>query len=118
MVVSIMILVNFVAALACAIILSVKRHPIFAVIAWLLVGIYGYGIWHGGLDAEETLVNMMRYSEGYDSDRAYPSVLGGYLGLTLTSVAAGIYPWLKKWAACCGDFFSWRQAHLSVPTHR
>ncbi len=40
-----LVIVNFVAACLCAISLSVKRHPIFATITWLLTCVYGYGVY-------------------------------------------------------------------------
>lgn len=100
-----LVIVNFVAACLCAISLSVKRHPIFATIAWLLTCVYSYGIYRGGIDVEDTLVQMMRNAEGYDEERSAPAVWGGYLALTLTSVAAGLYPWLKRWAVILWGVF-------------
>lgn len=54
---------------------------------------------------EDTLVQMMRNAEGYDEERSAPAVWGGYLALTLTSVAAGLYPWLKRWAVILWGVF-------------
>lgn len=100
-----LVIVNFVTACLCAISLSVKRHPIFATIAWLLTCVYGCGVYRGGIDVEDTLVQMMRNAEGYDEERSAPAVWGGYLALTLTSVAAGLYPWLKRWAVILWGVF-------------
>ncbi len=102
---SVFVIANFVAALLCATVLSVKRHPIFAVIAWMLTCVYGYGIYRGGLDVDETLIRMMQNQEGYDEARSVPCNWGGYLALTLTSVAAGLYPWLKRWAVVLWGLF-------------
>ena len=94
----ILIILNFLTALVAALTLTWKHHPIFAVVAWLLTVLYGYGIWHAGLDVQGTLTKMLYAEERYTSERAYPSAMGGYLALMLTNVAAALYPWLKRWA--------------------
>ncbi len=95
---AILIMLNFLTALVAALTLTWKRHPIFAAVAWLLTALYGYGIWHAGLDVSDRLVKMICNEENYTSDRAYPSAMGAYLALMLTNVAAMLYPWLKRWA--------------------
>ena len=95
---AILIILNFLTALVAALMLTWKRHPIFAVVAWLLTALYGYGIWHAGLDVHDTLVRMLYDEERYTHERAYPSAMGAYLALMLTNVAATLYPWLKRWA--------------------
>ncbi len=102
---STLVIVNFVAPLLCAIVLSVKRHPIFAVIAWMMTIVYGYGIYRGGLDVDETLIRMMHDQVGIDEALSVQCNWGGYLALTLTSVAAGLYPWLKRWAVALWGLF-------------
>jgi hypothetical protein len=95
---AILIILNFLTALVAALILTWKRHPIFAAVAWLLTTLYGYGIWHAGLDVHDTPIRMLYNEERYTPNCAYPSAMGAYLALMLTNVAAMLYPWLKRWA--------------------
>lgn len=94
----ILIILNFLTVFVAAVVLSWKRHFIFAGIAWLLTLLYGYGIYHAGLDVSDKLVYMLWCEERYSPAKAYPSVMGSYLALLLTNVAAILYPWLKRWA--------------------
>lgn len=95
---SILILLNFLTALVAAVTLSWKRHPVFACVAWLFTALYGYGIYHAGLDVSDKLVYMLSCEERYAPAKAFPSAMGGYLALMLANVSAALYPWLKRWA--------------------
>lgn len=94
----ILIVLNFLTAFVAAVVLTWKRHFIFAVIAWMLTLLYGYGIYHAGLNVSEKLVYMLWCEERYAPSKAFPSAMGGYLALMLTNVAAALYPCLKRWA--------------------
>ncbi len=101
----ILIILNFLTAFVAAVVLTWKRHFIFAGIAWLLTLLYGYGIYHAGLNISDKLVYMLWCEERYSPSKAYPAAMGAYLALLFTNVAAILYPWLKRWAVFLGVGF-------------
>ena len=112
---AILIILYFLTALVAALTLTWKRHPVFAFATWGLAAIYGYGIWHAGLDVQNTLVRMLYDEERYTHERAYPSAMGAYQALMLTNVAAALYPWLKRWAVVlCFVFLFFSSVVVSI----
>ena len=99
-----LILLNLTTAFIALIVLSMKRHPLFALIAFCVTLLYSWGIWYAGLNLEERLCTMLYAEERYGIDKGLPAAMGGWTALILSNVCMAIYPWLKRWAVVIWGF--------------
>ena len=95
---NVLIILNFLTAIVAFVVLCSKRHFLFALVALFCTILYGYGIWHAGINVDEELYQMLHDEEMYGRDKAYPAALGGWVALMLSNVCLALYPWLKRWA--------------------
>ena len=94
----VLIILNFLTAIVAFVVLCWKRHFLFALVALFCTILYGYGIWHAGINVDEELYQMLHDEEMYGRDKAYPAALGGWVALMLSNVCLALYPWLKRCA--------------------
>ena len=95
---NVLIILNFLTAIVALVVLCRKRHILFALVALFCTILYGYGIWHAGINVDEELCQMLHDEEMYGRDKAFPAALGGWMALMLSNVCLALYPWLKRWA--------------------
>lgn len=95
---NVLIILNFLTAIVALVVLCKKRHFVFALVALFCSILYGYGIWHAGLNVDDKLCQILHDEEMYGRDKAYPAALGGWVALILSNVCLALYPWMKRWA--------------------
>ena len=95
---NVLIILNFLTAIAAFAVLCRKRHFLFALVALSCAALYGHGIWHAGIHVDDVICKMLHDEESYGRDKAYPAALGGWTALILSNVFMALYPWLKRWA--------------------
>lgn len=95
---NILIILNFATAIVALVVLVWKRHPFMALVALTCASLYGYGLWHWGLNVDAQICQTLLKEEGYELEKAYPSAIGGWTALMLSNVCLALYPWLKRWA--------------------
>ena len=93
-----LIILNILTAIVAFAVICRKRHFVFAIVALFCTILYGYGIWHTGINVDDELCQKLHDEETYERDIAYPAALGGWMALMLSNVCLALYPWLKRWA--------------------
>ena len=55
---NVLIILNFLTAIAAFAVLCRKRHFLFALVALSCAALYGHGIWHAGIHVDDVICNL------------------------------------------------------------